>query len=257
MESLAGTFDLPELDSAEAFLRHFGIAYEPAIVQAYRLPLLRHFRAALSSNAAPADADARQTFYADCLARAYQRFANREGRGEPNDLVGSGCGGCQMAAASSCSPTAMIGGEPIYDYGAAVRVIRTIHNDGTVPGLPRGRVLVKRGSVGFVRNVGKYLQDQTVYSVHFIDEDRVVGCRVSELQCAEMPWLESRFEYRDKVCADIDLGISGEVLVQAGEIGEVMKVLRDHSAGVTYHVLFVGRPLLQVPETALVPVDAL
>jgi nitrogen fixation protein NifZ len=41
-------------------------------------------------------------------------------------------------------------------------------------------------------------------------------------------------------------------LVEAGEIGEVMRVLRDHPAGVAYEVHFADRPTLQVPESALI-----
>jgi len=43
---------------------------------------------------------------------------------------------------------------PKYDYGAEVRVIRNLRNDGTYPGLATGTLLVRRGSIGFVRDVG-------------------------------------------------------------------------------------------------------
>ncbi len=147
---------------------------------------------------------------------------------------------------------------PLYDYGDEVRVLRNLRNDGTFPGQPTGTLLVRRGSTGYVRDVGTFLQDQIIYSVHFLDSDRIVGCREEELQPASEPWTPSRFEAREKVAARIALGRGGRVLVDQGAVGEVIKVLRgpaDHEqAGeVAYHVLFPGCSLLQVPESALEP----
>ena len=121
---------------------------------------------------------------------------------------------------------------PAFDYGDAVRVLRTVRNDGTYPGLPTGALLLRRGSVGFVRDVGTFLQDQIIYSVHFLDQDRMVGCREEELQPAADPWVPSRFEFRDRVRARIPLGIAGRVLVERGTEGEVLKVIRDAPGGV-------------------------
>ena len=129
--------------------------------------------------------------------------------------------------------------------------MRNLRNDGTYPGLEVGKLLVRRGSVGFVRDVGTFLQDQVVYSVHFLEVGRLVGCRAEELQLAAIPWTPNRFEFRDKVAASIPLGIQGRVLVDQGEVGEVVKVLTGASGNVSYHVHFSGRNTLQVPETAL------
>ncbi len=105
-----------------------------------------------------------------------------------------------------------------------------------------------------VRDVGTFLQDQLVYSVHFLEPDRLVGCREEELQPADAPWQPSRFEFRETVRARIPLGVRGRALVQAGEQGQVMKVVAG-AAGepAQYHVHFAGRNLLQVPESALEP----
>jgi nitrogen fixation protein NifZ len=140
---------------------------------------------------------------------------------------------------------------PEYDYGEKVRVLRNVRNDGTYPGMDVGRLLVRRGSVGYVRDIGTFLQDQIIYSVHFMDEDRLVGCREEELQPAGAPWTPSLFELRDKVIARVPLGVQGRVLVEPGEIGEVLKVLRGGPGNVAYHVHFSGRNTLQVPESAL------
>lgn len=138
-----------------------------------------------------------------------------------------------------------------FDYGDAVRVIRNIRNDGTYPGAARGELLVRRGSVGYVRTIGTFLQDQIIYSVHFIDNDnRIVGCRERELIPAEAAWVPSRFETRDKVVARLPLGIQGKTLIAIGDEGEVLKVLRDAADGVAYHVRFSERTF-EVSENAL------
>lgn len=139
---------------------------------------------------------------------------------------------------------------PEYDYGDAVRVLRNVRNDGTYPGLDRGSLLVKRGSVGYVQNVGTFLQDQVIYSVHFMDVDRIIGCRAAELQSENDPWVPSRFEFHDRVVAALPLGKQGQVVVEQGAEGEIEKVLRDSPDGVFYHVRFSGRTL-QVPESAI------
>ena len=41
-----------------------------------------------------------------------------------------------------------------YDFGDEVRVIRNVRNDGTYPGKEVGEFLLRRGSVGYVQNVG-------------------------------------------------------------------------------------------------------
>jgi len=137
-----------------------------------------------------------------------------------------------------------------FDLGAPVRVTRNVRNDGTYPGLSTGDVLVRCGTAGNVVDVGVFLQDQIIYSVHFLDIDRLVGCRDEELIAADEPWVPSRFETRDKVIALKTLAVNGETRVAAGSVGEVIKVLRDMPDGVQYHVRFSDR-VLQVPETTL------
>ncbi len=142
-----------------------------------------------------------------------------------------------------------------YDYGDEVRVIRNVRNDGTYPGLDVGAPLVRRGSVGYVVNVGTFLQDQVIYSVHFLNEQRLVGCREEELIPADEPWTPSRFEFRDKVTSRINLAVNGEIIAAIGAEGEILKVLRhEDPSQVQYHVRFPGRTL-QVPETVLSPLN--
>lgn len=143
-----------------------------------------------------------------------------------------------------------------YDFGDAVRVVRNVRNDGTYPGLAVGAFLVRRGSVGYVRNVGTFLQDQVIYSVHFLDEGKIVGCREEELIGADEPWMPSRFEFRDKVASVRGLAVDGEIVAEAGAEGEVLKVVRDLDPDQPYyHIRFPGRTLL-VPESCLAPFEA-
>jgi nitrogen fixation protein NifZ len=140
--------------------------------------------------------------------------------------------------------------QPSFEIGRVVRLIRNVRNDGTFPGLEIGDLLVRRGSLGHVQSVGTFLQDQIIYSVHFLEEDKMVGCREEELIGDDEPWVPSRFEFRDKVQNKMALAINGEVIVEKNSEGEVLKVLRDNPDNVQYHVRFPGRTL-QVPESAL------
>jgi nitrogen fixation protein NifZ len=145
-----------------------------------------------------------------------------------------------------------------WDYGEAVRLTRNVRNDGTYPGLDPGAPLVRRGSIGYVVDVGTFLQDQVIYSVNFLDEGKIVGCREEELIGADEPWTPSRFEFRDKVCTARQLAVDGEVLVAAGGCGEVIRVIRDAPGGVAYHIHFDALPgrLLLIPEPLLEPPPA-
>lgn len=144
---------------------------------------------------------------------------------------------------------------PSREYGDAVRVTRNVRNDGTYPGVATGDLLVRRGSVGHVVDVGSFLVDQIIYSVHFLDINRIVGCRAEELIDADEEWLPSRFEARERIAAGKQLSAKGELLVPEGAPGEVFKVLVDDGR-VVYHVHFECRPgrLFAVPEAALKPV---
>jgi nitrogen fixation protein NifZ len=139
---------------------------------------------------------------------------------------------------------------PKYEYGESVRVIRNLRNDGTYPGKDTGTLLIRSGSVGYVRDVGTFLQDQLIYTVDFIEQGIQVGCREQELQPGDAPWIPTLFEFRDKVTPKMPLAIGGEVIAQPGDEGEIEKVLREHDGGPAYHARFSGR-VLMVPETAL------
>jgi len=142
---------------------------------------------------------------------------------------------------------------PQFEYGESVRVLRNIRNDGTFPNVATGALLVRRGSVGYVTNIGTFLQDQIIYTVHFLDLNRMVGCREEELQLTSMPWIPSRFESREKVRTLKTLTIAGQIVAKQGDIGEVFKVIRDGEE-VAYQVIF-GDKILQLPESTLVSIE--
>ena len=146
---------------------------------------------------------------------------------------------------------------PTWDYGEAVRVTRNVRNDGTFPGCATGQLLVRRGSIGHVCDIGSFLQDQIIYSVHFLAGDRVVGCREEELIGASEAWVDSRFEVRDRVRAARALAIRGEVRVAPGSCGEILDLERQAGSPLFYHVHFdclPGNPL-RVAEGSLSEVE--
>ncbi len=143
-----------------------------------------------------------------------------------------------------------------FDLGDSVRVVRNVRNDGTYPGAAMGDLLVRLGSVGTVVDIGTFLMDQIIYTVHFLDDDKMVGCREEEVIGADDPWVPSLFESREKVRAGKLLKLSEDAQIPIGAIGEVLKVLRDEaSATVLYHMHFDCLPgrTLAVPESALSP----
>ena len=140
--------------------------------------------------------------------------------------------------------------EPRFAHDDAVRTIRNLRNDGTYPGQPTGALLVRRGSVGYIRHIGVFLQDRIIYTVHFFDAgNRIVGCREDELIPADAPWMPNRFERGDRVSARLALAAGGEMVAACGATGEIIAVIREPET-VYYHVLF-GQRVFRAPETAL------
>ena len=141
---------------------------------------------------------------------------------------------------------------PRFEFGESVRVTRNVRNDGTYPGMEIGEMLIRRGSVGYVQNVGTFLQDQIIYSVHFMDVNKVIGCREEELTGENEPWRPSRFEFRDKVTTNRILAVNGEIIAKPGDVAEVLKVLRETDEAeqdeMFYHNRFPGHTL-QVGES--------
>ncbi len=141
--------------------------------------------------------------------------------------------------------------QPAYEYGSEVRLTRNVRNDGTYPGKEVGELLIKRGEVGCVYDVGSYLQDQIIYRVHFLDAGKTVGCREEELIPASAPWVPNQYEFNQKVKARIPISKDGVDLVVENQAGTITKVIRDiENMKVSYHVYF-GHCTLQMPEAAI------
>jgi nitrogen fixation protein NifZ len=70
---------------------------------------------------------------------------------------------------------------PVFKPGEKVRATKYVKNDGTYPHRDIGDVLVKKGDVGYVRDIGIFLQQFYIYAVEFVDRSVVVGMRGKEL----------------------------------------------------------------------------
>lgn len=71
---------------------------------------------------------------------------------------------------------------PCFEIGQKVQTRKLIRNDGTFPGQDIGATLVKKGEIGYVINIGTFLQSSYIYAVHFLGTGFVVGCRRKELE---------------------------------------------------------------------------
>ncbi|ALK10054.1 nitrogen fixation protein NifZ [Blastochloris viridis] len=70
---------------------------------------------------------------------------------------------------------------PVFSPGEKVRATKYVKNDGTYPLKEIGEVLVAKGDVGYVRDIGSFLQRFYVYAVEFVDRGTIVGMRGKEL----------------------------------------------------------------------------
>ncbi len=70
----------------------------------------------------------------------------------------------------------------VFEQGTKVRATVTVRNDGTVPGRRMGEILLTRGEIGYVANIGTFLQRYYIYGVDFFRLGTVVGMRAHELE---------------------------------------------------------------------------
>jgi len=80
-----------------------------------------------------------------------------------------------------------INAAPLFSPGEKVRSIKHIKNDGTYPGKEIGENLVRKGDVGYVRDIGTYLQQFYIYAIKFADRAVIVGMRGKELASIDNP----------------------------------------------------------------------
>jgi len=65
--------------------------------------------------------------------------------------------------------------------GKKFELLTDVVNDGTYPHSPIGTLMMKKGSVGYIKTMGEFLQVIRIYEVHFFGVDapvEIVGCRV-------------------------------------------------------------------------------
>lgn len=90
-----------------------------------------------------------------------------------------------MTKISRDSDSMELNDPPAFNYGAKVRARRTIRNDGTYCGKDIGEVLCKKGEVGYVVNIGTFLQQFYIYGVEFIGSGHRVGMKRKELELVD------------------------------------------------------------------------
>jgi nitrogen fixation protein NifZ len=76
-------------------------------------------------------------------------------------------------------------GQPLFMPGIKVVSTKYVKNDGTYAGRDVGEVLVRKGDVGYVRDIGTFLQRYYIYAVEFIETGVVVGMRGRELEALD------------------------------------------------------------------------
>lgn len=78
--------------------------------------------------------------------------------------------------------------KPLFKEGQKVELVEDIVNDGTYPHAPIGTLMMPKGSVGYIKSMGEFLQVIRVYEVHFFGTDmevEIVGCREHELRAMD------------------------------------------------------------------------
>jgi len=78
--------------------------------------------------------------------------------------------------------------EAKFHAGQKVKLLEDIVNDGTYPHTPIGTLMMPKGSIGYIKIMGDFLQVIRIYEVHFFGTQMpvdAVGCREHELEAME------------------------------------------------------------------------
>lgn len=78
--------------------------------------------------------------------------------------------------------------EPKFRVGQKVKLIEDIVNDGTYPHAPIGTLMMPKNEIGYIKDMGEFLQVIRVYEVHFVGsnmEVEILGCREHELEAMD------------------------------------------------------------------------
>ncbi len=85
-----------------------------------------------------------------------------------------------------------IADDPLFRPGEKVVSLKHVKNDGTIPLREIGEVVVRKGDVGYVRDIGTFLQQFYVYAVEWVDRRTIVGMRGRELESLDRPGVTGR-----------------------------------------------------------------
>lgn len=90
--------------------------------------------------------------------------------------------------------------KPKFGVGQKVQLLSDIVNDGTYPHTKIGTLMMPKGSVGYIKSMGEFLQVIRVYEVHFLGvldmPVEILGCREHELLALE--------DYQDEVKEELE-----------------------------------------------------
>jgi len=92
--------------------------------------------------------------------------------------------------------------EPLFKPGEKVRALKYVKNDGTIPLREIGEVVVGKGDVGYVRDIGTFLQQFYIYAVEWVDRGTIVGMRGKELESIDRPGVTGKKHRADAGLAD-------------------------------------------------------
>jgi nitrogen fixation protein NifZ len=93
--------------------------------------------------------------------------------------------------------------EPLFKPGEKVRSLKNIRNDGTIMGREIGETVVKKGDIGYVRDIGSFLQQFYIFAIEWVDRGTCVGMREKELESMDRPGVTGK----KKSNADMDEAI--------------------------------------------------
>jgi nitrogen fixation protein NifZ len=137
-----------------------------------------------------------------------------------------------------------------FEIGQEVRLLYDIVSDGTVYGAKRGDLMMQQGKTGFIIKIGVF-QDDVVYEVNFLNDNRILGCRDHELIEIEEPWSEPKFLKKDKVRSTTDLTKDGTVIVKKDTDGVIVRLQFYPEIGYAYEVKFSDELSLMLRDTQI------
>lgn len=91
--------------------------------------------------------------------------------------------------------------DPLFKPGEKVRSLKHVRNDGTIPRCEIGAEVVRKGDVGYVRDIGTFLQQFYIVAVEWVDRGTIVGMREKELESVDRPGVTGRIR-RDSGLSD-------------------------------------------------------